>query len=105
MSWRHVDEIARAGHEVQSHGGLRYLSRCSDQELDVELQRSKSELESHLVAYGCPRYLLLEADGINKVLHAAAMPATSVCSHQSLRTRKKEDGLKYWDAGCDEDRG
>ncbi|MCU1240398.1 MAG: putative xylanase/chitin deacetylase [Candidatus Acidoferrum typicum] len=49
MSWKHVDEIARAGYEVQSHGWSHAcLSRCSNRELDVELRRSKSELESHL---------------------------------------------------------
>lgn len=49
MSWKHLEEIARAGYEIQSHGWSHaYLSRCSNQELHTELWRSKRELEKHL---------------------------------------------------------
>ena len=49
MSWKHLEEIARAGHEIQSHGWSHaYLSRCSSEELHTELRRSKRELENRL---------------------------------------------------------
>jgi len=95
MSWRHVDEIARAGHEVQSHGWSHaYLSRCSDQELDVELQRSKSELESHLGI----RVSAISAPGgrwNQKVLHACRNAGYErLFTSEPCVTRKKEDGIE-----------
>jgi peptidoglycan/xylan/chitin deacetylase (PgdA/CDA1 family) len=51
MTWEQLAELARCGHEVQSHGWSHtLLTHCSAKELEVELARSKRELEEHLGA-------------------------------------------------------
>ena len=49
MSWRQLSELVELGHDVQSHGWSHaLLTRCSGPELEIELKRSKHELEDHL---------------------------------------------------------
>ncbi len=49
MTWRQLREIAELGHTVQSHGwSHRFLTHCSNSELENELLRSKRALEDHL---------------------------------------------------------
>jgi peptidoglycan/xylan/chitin deacetylase (PgdA/CDA1 family) len=49
MSWNQLRELAAAGHQVQAHGWVhRFLTHCSDKELDEELRRPKETLEAHL---------------------------------------------------------
>ena len=49
MKWTQMQELARAGHEVQSHGLThRFLTRCTDAELKEELYVSRTELEQRL---------------------------------------------------------
>jgi peptidoglycan/xylan/chitin deacetylase (PgdA/CDA1 family) len=49
MRWQHLEEMVRAGFEVQSHGWSHaYLTRCGSAELKNELCRSKGEIESKL---------------------------------------------------------
>jgi peptidoglycan/xylan/chitin deacetylase (PgdA/CDA1 family) len=95
MSWKHLDEVARAGYEVQSHGWSHaYLSRCSNQELDVELQRSKSELESHLGI----RVSAISAPGgrwNQRVLHACQNAGYErLFTSEPYVSQKKEDGIE-----------
>jgi peptidoglycan/xylan/chitin deacetylase (PgdA/CDA1 family) len=97
MSWKHVEEIARAGYEVQSHGWSHaYLSRCSNQELDVELKRSKAELESHLGI----RVSAISAPGgrWNQRVLLACRDAgyERLFTSEPCVTRKKEDGIEVF---------
>jgi len=49
MTWKQLAELARCGHEVQSHGWSHtLLTRCSAKELQIELLRSKRDLEDHI---------------------------------------------------------
>lgn len=49
MSWPQVQELARLGHEVQAHGwSHRFLTACSQEELQQELQQARIELEQRL---------------------------------------------------------
>ncbi|KAA6458311.1 polysaccharide deacetylase family protein [Acidobacteria bacterium AB60] len=49
MRWPQVKELLEAGHLVGSHGwSHKNLTRCSEEELQVELSRSKNELEQRL---------------------------------------------------------
>lgn len=49
MSWAQLRDLSSLGHEVQSHGWSHaLLTQCSDRQLEIELARSKDELESHL---------------------------------------------------------
>jgi peptidoglycan/xylan/chitin deacetylase (PgdA/CDA1 family) len=51
MTWEQLAEVARCGHEVQSHGWSHtLLTQCSAKELQIELLRSKRDLEDHLGA-------------------------------------------------------
>ena len=51
MTWKQLAELARCGHEVQSHGWSHILlTQCSAKELQIELLRSKRDLEDHLGA-------------------------------------------------------
>lgn len=51
MTWKQLAELARCGHEVQSHGWSHtLLTQCSAKELQIELLRSKRDLEDHLGA-------------------------------------------------------
>jgi peptidoglycan/xylan/chitin deacetylase (PgdA/CDA1 family) len=51
MTWKQLAELARYGHEVQSHGWSHtLLTQCSAKELQIELLRSKQALEDHLGA-------------------------------------------------------
>lgn len=51
MTWKQLAELARYGHEVQSHGWSHtLLTQCSAKELQIELLRSKRDLEDHLGA-------------------------------------------------------
>lgn len=49
MSWAHLQELIRRGHEVQSHGWSHaFLTQCSNRELLQELSHSKRILEDRL---------------------------------------------------------
>lgn len=49
MTWEHLRELVRQGHNVQAHGwSHRLLTHCSDLELEDELTRSKETLENRL---------------------------------------------------------
>jgi len=49
MSWSQLRELADAGHEIQAHGWQhRFLTHCSDAELDEELHRPKEAIEDRL---------------------------------------------------------
>jgi peptidoglycan/xylan/chitin deacetylase (PgdA/CDA1 family) len=49
MNWAQMQELARAGHEIQSHGLTHcFLTQCTDARLHEELYVSKAELEQHL---------------------------------------------------------
>ncbi len=49
MTWNQLREVAAAGHEVQAHGWVhRFMTHCSDAELDEELRRPKEAIEDHL---------------------------------------------------------
>jgi peptidoglycan/xylan/chitin deacetylase (PgdA/CDA1 family) len=49
MSWAQLRELAAAGHQVQAHGWMhRFMTHCTDAELDEELCRPKETIESHL---------------------------------------------------------
>jgi len=51
MTWKQLAELARCGHEVQSHGWSHtLLTQCSAKELQIELSRSRHELEDQLGA-------------------------------------------------------
>lgn len=51
MTWQQLAELAQCGHEIQSHGWSHtLLTQCSAKELQIELTRSKRELEDHLGA-------------------------------------------------------
>lgn len=51
MTWKQLAELARSGHEVQSHGWSHtLLTQCSAKELQIELLRSRHELEDQLGA-------------------------------------------------------
>lgn len=51
MTWKQLAELAQYGHEVQSHGWSHTpLTQCSAKELQIELLRSKHDLEDHLGA-------------------------------------------------------
>jgi len=51
MTWKQLAELARYGHEVQSHGWSHtLLTQCSAKELQIELLRSRRDLEDHLGA-------------------------------------------------------
>lgn len=49
MAWHQLEELSRNGHQIQSHGWSHAcLTHCSAAELEVELVRSKCELEDHI---------------------------------------------------------
>jgi peptidoglycan/xylan/chitin deacetylase (PgdA/CDA1 family) len=49
VSWDQLRELVSAGHQVQSHGwSHRLLTRCSRRELEIELIKSKREIEDRL---------------------------------------------------------
>lgn len=49
MTWKQLGELARYGHEVQSHGWSHtLLTQCSARELQIELLRSRGDLEDQL---------------------------------------------------------
>lgn len=49
MSPAQLRQLAEAGHDVQAHGWQhRFLTHCTDAELDEELRRPKQTLEDHL---------------------------------------------------------
>jgi peptidoglycan/xylan/chitin deacetylase (PgdA/CDA1 family) len=49
MSWNQLRELAAAGHQVQAHGWVhRFMTHCTDEELDEELRRPKETIEDHL---------------------------------------------------------
>lgn len=49
MSWNHLAELVKAGHNIQAHGWSHtHLTQCTDQQLEGELGRSKLELEDRL---------------------------------------------------------
>lgn len=49
MSWSQLAELARSGHDIQSHGWSHaLLTQCSKRELEGELARSKQEIEDRL---------------------------------------------------------
>jgi peptidoglycan/xylan/chitin deacetylase (PgdA/CDA1 family) len=95
MSWKHLEEIARDGYEIQSHGWSHaYLSRCSNQELHTELRRSKCELENHLGI----KVSAISAPGgrwDRRVLSACLEAGYErLFTSDPCITRKKEDGIE-----------
>jgi peptidoglycan/xylan/chitin deacetylase (PgdA/CDA1 family) len=49
MSWEQLNELVALGHQVSAHGwSHRFLTGCSDAELDIELVRSREELQNKL---------------------------------------------------------
>jgi peptidoglycan/xylan/chitin deacetylase (PgdA/CDA1 family) len=51
MTWKQLAELMRYGHEVQSHGWSHtLLTQCSAKELQIELLRSRRDLEDQLGA-------------------------------------------------------
>jgi peptidoglycan/xylan/chitin deacetylase (PgdA/CDA1 family) len=95
ISWKQLGEIVRGGHEVQSHGWSHaYLSQCTNHELDSELQRSKSELESHL---GITVSAISAPGGRwnQRVLHACRNAGYQrLFTSEPWANRKEEDGVE-----------
>lgn len=49
VTWKQLEEMVKAGFEVQSHGwSHEYLPRCDEVKLERELRRSKEEVENRL---------------------------------------------------------
>lgn len=61
LDWRALDDLARAGISIQSHGDThRYFDELSDQEIERELYTSKTKIEDQL---GRPVFLFAPPGG------------------------------------------
>src|SRR5712692_5023423 len=97
MTWKHLTEIVSLGHQVQSHSWSHpFLTRCSQSELQDELQRSKQTIEDKL---GVPVDALSVPYGRwnRRVLRACAKVGYKrVYTSDPWRVPKERAGVELW---------